>query len=138
MKIEYFREGFRPFGTRGEDLYAVRLRGNHFADVRLFRALLAVLKARHTGLGNLSVEKRNHNAGGWLPTWHRWFVEPVVWLDVVSFYGDVGVEMTEVEPKSMGDLRLESIRSERRQNLKYYGTPEPSREQFYAGRRVVG
>jgi|TARA_Y100000310_G_C20676645_1_gene813469 hypothetical protein len=131
MRIEWFM--WQPFESRhGELIYAVALRNTRWRDRSLFASLLRVLKAKHTALGGLSVSRRNHQSGGWLPTWHRWFVEPVVWPEVVDYYQCLGVEIREVAAKGLGDLRLEAIRSDVRRNMREFGTPEPSSEQVRA------
>jgi len=133
MRIEWFM--FQPFESRVgiDEVVAVRLRNtNRWGDIRLFTQFLAVMKAKHQALGHLSQETNNRNAGGWLGSWHRWFVEPCVWEELVAFYTSLGVAVEEVEPVPIEQLKWEGIKYYRAGDKRRYGTPEPTREQILA------
>jgi hypothetical protein len=126
FKLEYFK--FQPFESRkGKDeVYAVRLRGHHYHDVTLFKSVLRVNEHLAKARGTLT----GPNAGGWLPQYHRWFVEPIVWRAIKEFYETIGIPVKRVRRLPDGQLKLEGIKSQRQQYLKVYGDPEPTTAQI--------
>lgn len=121
MQIEWAT--FQPFGSRDgqtDFVYAVKLRGHKWKQIRQFKAALRTFEAMRRGDGTLS----KGNAGGWLAFVHRWFVEPAVWQDMLAFWDATHIPVVEVQI-SMEILLLEGKRYEYQAGLKYNGDGDP-------------
>jgi hypothetical protein len=118
MQVEWTR--FKPFGPQ-EEMYAVRLRGfDRYKQPRQFKAALRTFEAMVRGRGLVSPG----TAGGWLDTFHRWFIKDPLWPYLCDFFEAIGTLVVEV-PMTEDQLRLEGQRYIYKSNLKYAGEGDP-------------
>lgn len=118
MRIEW--STFQPFESRKDTVYAVRLVGHKYKDIARFKAALRTYQAVRLYDGSLIWK----NAGGWLVEYHRWFVEPAVWADLLWFWEHIGMPVAEV-PIDIASLRLEGGKYTYKANLKEFGDGDP-------------
>lgn len=111
---------FQPFESRKKKdpndlVYAVKLRGfNQYQDRDGFKAALRTFQRMH----------KIRNGGGWISSYHRWFVEPEIWPDMLKYFKAIDMKCVEV-PITEDELRLEGKRYEYKAALKYSGDGDP-------------